>query len=67
MAVAFGEDADSCPDLSAWTGVRLAPALSLAFEVNDVIKLASGKSRDWAHSQFITTSGNAVLLVKFQF
>lgn len=67
MAVAFGEDADNCPDLSAWAGVRLAPALSLAFEVNDVIKLASGKSRDWAHSEFITTSGNAVLLVKFQF
>ena len=67
MAVAFGEDADTCPDLSAWAGVRLAPALSLAFEVNDVIKLASGKSRDWAHSEFITTSGNAVLLVKFQF
>lgn len=67
MAVSFGSDADKCPDLSAWTGVRLAPALSLAFEVNDVIKLLSGKSRKYAHSQFITTSGNAVLLVKFQF
>ena len=66
-AFAFGEDADKCPDLSLWTGCRLAPALSLAFEVNDVIKLLGGKSRDYAHSEFITTSGNAVLLVKFHF
>lgn len=66
-AIAFGDEADSCPDLSAWAGVRLAPALSLAFEVNDVIKLIGGNSRDYAHSEFITTSGNAVLLVKFQF
>ena len=66
-AIAFGDEADTCPDLSAWAGVRLAPALSLAFEVNDVIKLCSGKTRDYAHSEFITTSGNAVLLAKFQF
>ncbi len=66
-AIAFGKDADSCPDISGWAGVRLAPALSLAFEVNDVIKLFSGNSRAYAHSDYITTSGNAVLLVKFQF
>lgn len=66
-AIAFGKNADSCPDISGWAGVRLAPALSLAFEVNDVIKLFSGKSRDYAHSDYISTSGNAVLLVKFQF
>ena len=66
-AIAFGKDSDSCPDISGWAGVRLAPALSLAFEVNDVIKLFSGNSRAYAHSDYITTSGNAVLLVKFQF
>lgn len=66
-AIAFGRESDSCPDISAWAGFRLAPALSLAFEVNDVIKLCSGTSRDYAHSEFITTSGNAVLLAKFQF
>ena len=64
---AFGGDADSCPDISAWAGVRLASSLSLAFEVNDVIKLLHGTSRDYAHSEYITTSGNAVLLAKFQF
>ena len=66
-AFAFGGNADKCPDISGWAGVRVAPALSIAFEVNDVIKLFHGTSRDWAHSQYITTSGNAVLLVKFQF
>ena len=64
---ALGENADKCPDISGFMGVRLAPALSLAFEVNDVIKLCHGTKRDYAHSAFITTSGNAVLLVKFQF
>lgn len=66
-AVALGKEADKCPDLSVWAGVRLAPALSLAFEVNDVIKLCNASSRDYAHSGYITTSGNAVLLAKFQF
>lgn len=64
---AFGGDADKCPNISGFAGVRLAQALSLALEVNDVIKLCHGTKRDYAHSQFITTSGNAVLLVKFQF
>ncbi len=66
-AFTFGGDADKCPDISAWAGIRLASALSLAFEVNDVIKLFHGTSRDYAHSEYITTSGNAVLLAKFQF
>lgn len=66
-ALSLGKDADKCPDLSLWAGVRLAPALSLAFEVNDVIKLCNASSRDYAHSGYITTSGNAVLLAKFQF
>lgn len=63
----FGSDADMCPEISGWAGIRLASALSLAFEVNDVIKLFSGNSRDYAHSDYIRTSGNAVLLAKFQF
>ena len=66
-AISFGEKADNCPDISAWAGVRLAPALSLAFEINDTIKLFHGTKREYAHSQYITTSGNAVLLAKFQF
>lgn len=66
-ALAFGKDADSCPDISAWAGIRFASNLSLALEVNDVIKLFRGTSRDYAHSEYITTSGNAVLLAKFQF
>ncbi|WP_296326119.1 hypothetical protein [uncultured Treponema sp.] len=66
-AVSLGEDADLCPDISAWAGLRLASNLSLALEVNDVIKLFHGTSRDYAHSEYITTSGNAVLLAKFQF
>ena len=65
--LAFGSGSDSCPDFSAWAGIRLAPALSLAFELNDVIKLFGGWSRDYAHSQYIKTSGNAVLKAKFQF
>jgi len=65
--VAFGEDADLCPNISGFLSVRLAPSLSLAFEVNDIIKLCHGTSRKYAHSDFITTSGNAVLLAKFQF
>ncbi|MCR4822323.1 MAG: hypothetical protein K5873_05575 [Treponema sp.] len=66
-AFPFGSGADSTPEISGWAGIRLASALSLAFEVNDVIKLLSGKSRDYASSDYITTSGNAVLLAKFQF
>lgn len=66
-AFAFGDEADLCPDISLWAGIRLAPALSLALELNDVIKLFGNSSRDFAHSEFITTSGNAVLLAKFQF
>ncbi|WP_294429368.1 hypothetical protein [uncultured Treponema sp.] len=64
---ALGENADKCPNLSGWAEIRVAGALSIAFEVNDVIKLLHGTSRDFAHSQYITTSGNAVLLAKFQF
>ncbi|WP_407426953.1 hypothetical protein [Treponema sp.] len=64
---AFGKNADNCPDISGWAGLRLASSLSLAFEVNDVIKLFHGTKRTYADSEYITTSGNAVLLVKFQF
>ena len=65
--LAFGDDADTCPNISGWAGIRLASALSVAFELNDVIKLFGRESREYAHSKYITTSGNAVLLVKFQF
>ena len=66
-AFAFGGDADTCPNISGWAGIRLASALRVAFELNDVIKLFGRESREYAHSKYITTSGNAVLLVKFQF
>lgn len=66
-AFAFGKDTDTCPDISAWAGVRLASRLSLALELNDTVKLFRGAKRKYAHSQYITTSGNAMLLVKFQF
>ncbi|MBQ0050619.1 MAG: hypothetical protein KBT11_00980 [Treponema sp.] len=65
--VAMGDDVDACPDISGWAGVKLAPALSVAFRLNDTVKLFTRESRKYAHSAYIQKGGSAVLLVKFQF
>ena len=64
---AMGEDADAMPDLSADVAVKASKSIRLALELNDVIKLVTNKTRDYAASSYKARGGNAMLLVKFQF
>lgn len=64
---AIGEDADAMPDVSADIAVKASQSIRLALEVNDVIKLVTNKTRDYASSSYKARGGNAMLLVKFQF
>ena len=63
----FGRKSDKCPNVSAFANLSFTNNLSLALELNDIVKLFHGTKRYYAHSAFITTSGNALLLLKFRF
>lgn len=67
VAEALGDGADTCPNVSGWAKARLSPALSVALELTDVLKLFGRDSRDYAHSEYITASGSAALLLSFRF
>ncbi len=65
--LALGSDADSVPDISGSASVRLSPAISLAVELDDVVKLVTNTTRSFAATDYETKSGHGVLLVKFWF
>lgn len=59
-------DDDKVPVLDFEASFKLSNAVRLAFTGNDIVKLISGDSRDYAGS-YISRSGNAGVLVKFVF
>ena len=61
------DDYDNIPVVNADAQVFLTKELRLMFGLNDVIKLASNKTRKYASSQYKQESGSANLLLKFQF
>ena len=64
---ALGADSEKAPDLGAGAALRLSSALRIALEANDIVKLLTNSTRSFAHSAYKAESGNAALLVKFQF
>ncbi len=64
--VAFGAGSDKCPDLGAWAEYEIIPAVSVALEVDDAIKLVRRTTRKYADSDYIEKAGCAKVLVKFQ-
>ena len=66
IAFELGDDADSVPVVDFDCSVKVSYAVRLAVTGNDIVKLISGKSRDYA-GEYIRRSGYAGILAKFFF
>lgn len=66
IAFELGDDADSVPVVDFDCSVKVSDAVRLAVTGNDIVKLISGKSRDYA-GEYIRRSGYAGILAKFFF
>lgn len=62
-----GEVVDLIPNLGASVYVKVSDALRISLDMNDFIKLVSGSTRSYAHSNYKQSAGNMILLVKFFF
>lgn len=62
----FGTN-DYVPIINGGAYYRLKNSIRLAFELNDAVKLFSGKNRVYSSSNYEQSSGNVTLLVKFFF
>lgn len=61
-----GKDSDKTPLIGGNGFIRLTPALRLALEADDLIKLVSREKRTYA-GEYCSRGGSAALLVKFNF
>lgn len=64
---AIGDGADLVPNLSGTAYFKINDALRVSVELNDAIKMFSGVTRIYAHSNYKESAGNLILLVKFFF
>lgn len=58
---------DYVPIINAGAYYRLKNSIRLALELNDAVKLFSGKNRIWSSSIYEKSSGNLTFLIKFFF
>ncbi len=63
----LGEDADRVPVVGAEASIKASRSIRLALEATDIIKLLTGKTRDFAHSQYKQNCGHIMASAKFQF
>lgn len=66
IAFEAGTDSDSTPVVGFGTFVRLTPSVRIAAEADDIVKLVTGKEREYA-GKYSARSGSVALLVKFFF
>lgn len=63
----LGDEADKVPAVGAEISFKASRSIRLALEATDIIKLLTGKTRDFAHSQYKQNSGHIIASAKFQF
>ena len=63
----LGDDADNVPVVGAEASLKVSRSIRLALEATDIIKLLTGKTRDFAHSQYKQNCGHITASAKFQF
>lgn len=63
----LGDDADKVPVVGAEASLKASRSIRLALEATDIIKLLTGKTRDFAHSQYKQNCGHVMASAKFQF
>lgn len=63
----IGDVCDLTPNLGVSAYLKVSDALRIFLDLNDFLKLVSGTTRSYAHSDYKQSAGNIILLVNFFF